>query len=473
MNQAQLVVMRLQAHALGRAVPTRGSFELGLDPVQAVGVATIKIVTEEQVQALAFGDFAGPPQVIARIDPMGRDASDLEPFAEWLIVTFARAQETDEVPRIWLPHSQTLETLDVLGHRYERNRSASEMLRKMGAILRIIAREQRHRGQQSVAVASKLLLDHVATGQSPAEDGHLGALLAWIEPPLGSSPTELAARRAIEPAGGVLANHPARRDDDRIELLRRDWKKANGPRRAALEAEIEAILGRAVLDEWTLLVDARRAFWGLGLESGALDECIEESKRRVFRALEVGAIVPRNAVPRIREMLALEHSQELIEDARLLSDPVLRAQARRKGRVLYGRIALVQQTTPGQRPCIVTVASPQRDLRFRRDESIAAIGTKIVAKVVDIAFDEPSGGSIVRLAVTSGVRSERARLVVGREFEWMRHSGFPYVKKRAALDGLQTPWMFDAGALVPVLTPARALAPDLIGVAQRHLGKTS
>lgn len=469
MNEAQRLVRRLHAYALGRAVPTRGAYELSPDPTVTVGITTIKIVTEEHVQALAFGDFDGPPQVICRIDPLGRDASDMEPFADWLIEKFDRAQGLDEMPRVWLPHAQTLETLDVLGHRYERNASASNSLRRMGSICRIIAREHRHEGQQVAAIASSVLLDHVATGQSPGEDAHLGALLAWVTPPATGTAAELAARRAIEPAGGVLANHPGRRDDERIELLRREWKRSKGARRVTLERQIREVLERAAIDEWRLLTQARDAFWGLGLKMGAVGECVAASKSRVLFALDRGAIVPRNAVPRIREMMALENSQDLIEEARLTADPVLRADARRRGRALLGRIALVEQAMPGRNPCVLTVSTAQRDLRFRRDDEIGAVGTKVVGKILGIEYDDDTGGSLVRILLQKGVRDERAILVVGSELEWLRHSGFPLLKRLDAIRGLTTPWMLAAEGVAPSLPVGRRLGTDLIALAQRHL----
>lgn len=471
MNEAQRLVRRLEAHAAGRAVPIRGAFELSPDPLVTIGIATIKIVTEEHVQALAFGDFDGAPRVIGRIDPLGRDASDLEPFAEWLNEKFECAKRLDESVRVWLPHAQTLETLDVLGHRYERNTSASDALRRMGTLCRIISREYRHQGQQVVAIAGALLLDHVATGQSPAEDAHLGALLAWLDPPVEGSAAELAARRAIEPASGVLANHPARRDDERVEMLRHEWKKSSSARRASLEVAIRKVLERAALDEWSLLTNARAAFWGLDLKAGSLSACAAASKARLMYALGVGAVVPRNAVPRIREMIALEDSQEIMEDARLIADPVLRASARRKGRVLSGRIARVEQSAPGRNPCTLTVATAQRDLRFRRDDEISAIGTKIVGKLLDVVYDERTGGSFVRVLVKSGVRDERATLVVGSELEWIRHNGFPLLMKLKALGGLTAPWMLSEEGVAPHLPATPSSGPDLIAVAERHLGR--
>jgi hypothetical protein len=125
----------------------------------------------------------------------------------------------------------------------------------MGAQCRVIADEATYAGQQIVAVASDLLLEHVATGQSVVEDQHLGAQLAWVTPRAGADPVAEAARRALLPAAAML-----RRDvDDRVEDLRR-LGKGSGVRAAAARAEIEHLLREGAIDEWDLLVEARRAF---------------------------------------------------------------------------------------------------------------------------------------------------------------------------------------------------------------------
>lgn len=472
MNERQLLTRRLQAHLAGRAVPIRSARELCADPPVVFGVATIKIVTEEHVQAVAFGDFRAPPRILARIDPMDRDASDLESFAEFLNEQFDRARRDGVLPRVWLPHTGTLETLDVLGHRYERNETASQCLRVMGRQCRIIAREHRHEGQQVVAVASNVLSTHVATGQSPTDDAHLGRLLAWVNPPAGYSAREAAALRTLHPASGVLPNYPGRRDDARIEGLRRARKRAAGAAREAVEREIRTILESAAREEWALLVEAREAFWSLPMADGALDECVAASKSRVFYALDRGPVVPRGPLPRVRELVKLADSQSLAETARLTGDAALRADAARKGRVLDGTVVAVEQPRPGRKPCVLTIATPQRDLRFRQDDRVRPLGANIVGRVRSVDYDRDTGGSRARVEVEIGVQKERALLAAGYQAQWIRSDGFPLERKLAQLKDLTTPWMLDDTAPKPPALPPRHVGTDLVAVAERHFGGT-
>ncbi len=65
-------------------------------------------------------------------------------------------------------------------------------------------------GSSLLLAATDLLNRHWATGQSTLEDQHLGALLAWIDPPAGESGAEAALRAELErDGGGQLVCPPA------------------------------------------------------------------------------------------------------------------------------------------------------------------------------------------------------------------------------------------------------------------------
>ena len=57
---------RILARSLNTAVPIRTASSMSYDPTVSVGIATIKIVTEEQIQALAFGPLNATPTLILR-----------------------------------------------------------------------------------------------------------------------------------------------------------------------------------------------------------------------------------------------------------------------------------------------------------------------------------------------------------------------------------------------------------------------
>lgn len=123
---------RVLARTGRRALAVRTSSSLSHDPDVTIGIATIKIVTEEQIQAIAYGPIGAEPTAIVRLNPIGRDVTDLLPFARFLEDAVQRAVATNSPVRVWLPHAVTLEALDVLGHRYWRNQNAPAEIVRMG-----------------------------------------------------------------------------------------------------------------------------------------------------------------------------------------------------------------------------------------------------------------------------------------------------------------------------------------------------
>ena len=249
---------RTFARARGRAVPVRPTSNIDLDLEPGFAITAMRVVSEQRPQAIAFGLAGQPPSVTVAWNPLGRDAAFLEPFADALNHYMMSRVENDTTPRIWLANDATLELLDVLGHRYERNSQASPNLRRMGQQCRQLALEATIEGQQVVVVATRLLQTHFVTGQSAVEDGHLGALVAWIQPPPGSDPSTLADELALYPVAAMLR----RDEDDRAEALRRQAKRGDRTSRDALED----LLATAALREWVVLMDARTAFLAHGFQ---------------------------------------------------------------------------------------------------------------------------------------------------------------------------------------------------------------
>ena len=213
MSKLTDTLQRMMARVENRAIAIRGGPSFAMDPDQTIGIATIKIVTEEQVQAIAYGPLDAPPAIIVRRNPLSRDVSDLMPFATYLRDWADRVSLAGGEGRVWTPHADAIDTIDILGHRYGYNDKAPEAVRRMGQVCRILAHEARFPGQQVVADAKQLLSEHAITGLSPAEEGHLGALLVWHDQ---SFPDKLqASRDAIRiPASGVLVNSPDIPDDE-------------------------------------------------------------------------------------------------------------------------------------------------------------------------------------------------------------------------------------------------------------------
>src|SRR5690348_12262748 len=98
-------VLRIVAHQEKRAVPSRETFGLTPDPSRVFGIAPIRVVSEQRVQALAFGVFGAKPQVVTTWNPLARDSAYLEPFAAALDDYLLTCIDEDVLPRVWLPHT--------------------------------------------------------------------------------------------------------------------------------------------------------------------------------------------------------------------------------------------------------------------------------------------------------------------------------------------------------------------------------
>ena len=462
MNTFDEALHRVLARQQRRAVPIRLSRELSDDPAITIGIATIKIVTEEQIQAIAFGPIDHPPNIIVRLDPIGRDVTDILAFADFLNTTIDRAGAGNDQMRVWIPHGITLEALDILGHRYWRNQTAPDAVTRMGEICRIIAREAEMPGQQLVADTAKLLQSHVVTGMAPIEEGHLGALLAWLDPAI-DDPLTVGRERIRIPASGVLPNTPDRPIDDRVDRLRRDAKSSTGARRATIEAEIGRLLRDAVMREWTLMVEGRRAFQNLDLPESALDDLKKDSANRVANGLTRGFFPARAPDRLVAELGEIEAGMEKVDLASLAGDAMVREQASRAGAVVRSVVSAVHQAKPNFKPCNIEVDSDQNVIRFRSDDKVRVLGTNVTG-IVRRLSSTPDGGTRLHIEIEDGVRT-RTVLTAGARFELIKEP-YAFVNHKALTETRnRQPWMF-YGTAAPVLPLGHSTGASAIDVAR-------
>jgi hypothetical protein len=459
MSELADTVARAVALEVGAPVATRRTYALARDPSPVFGIAPIRVVSEQRVQAVAFGDLDSRPQLVTIWNPLSRDTGELEPFAASLHAYVADALAAERIPRIWLPHGAALEILDVLGHRYRTNQQASATMRRLGSYCRAFAEEAQYAGQQAVAIAAALLATHVVTGQSAIEDRHLGALLAWFESRPGSDPLAESRRRAMIPAAAMLD----RNADDQVEALRMIAKKG-GPAGAAARRQVELLLQVGAMREWDLLRRGRQAYWGLGLEFGRTTRLAASSRERLAFSLEHALNPPSRAHSLGRLLDSYEHAREVSEHAELLSDETARARARGRGRVLATRVIRVDQTTRGRRPCTLEVRTAQQVLRVRRGTRLQSVDGSLDARVMSVA-DGRAGHTVIELRLERGFRSVPG---VGAEIEWldvvpfggMRHKNLVYsIMQRA-----DHPAVY--GEVLPAERPRQIAAANLLGLAE-------
>ena len=467
MNSTTEAVARMLAYADGTSLPVTDATVFTTDTTDVLAITFVKMVSENVAQAVAFGHPDRPPRVLVRWNPLSRESGDLEPLAAAVHAHIAGALDANRCPRVWLPHESALEMIDLLGRRYRRNPAASAALQQMGVELRALSSEAGIDGQQAVAVAGRLLREHYVTGQAAAKDGHLGALLHWIESPAGSDGAAVAAAAdelALVPASNVLE----RRDDDRAEDLRRRAKAAGGGGPA--HAELVRLLHDAALREWALLRRARNAWRGarLPILPGAAD-LLDDSRDRLAFDIRVGA-PSRSRGPALASALEVRSAARAkVEHLRLAGDARVRRQASVTGHCVRATVTAVDQPRPNFNPCDLALVTDQPVVRLRRGSHIALVGSKVTATVTDLD-EAPGGGWLIRARVTGAVRSRPGR---GSAGEWIP-AGPPDLevpKGRAAQSMRAAGHPLVTGDPLPAGSP-RPMPADLLAAAEALRGRS-
>ncbi|WP_225822805.1 hypothetical protein [Streptomyces naphthomycinicus] len=262
----------------------------------------------------------------------------------------------------------------------------------------LLGRWLTHYGERARVPGSSLLLALTdvlsrqwATGQSGLEDQHLGALLAWIDPPRGTTGAE-AARRAelARDAAGQLLCPPAGPATDPAfdnKLLAPAIERYDRARTALAAAEdpLEAddrlaALTAAERDVRDLVESRTRPTWdavwqGLdllrALPAGAHVEGRWTRDRWSFtghrdRVLSGEPPQPRrdDAVTAANKLATREREQARLEAQEALDDPLVMAERRLAGEAFAGEVTdVVPAYTEGRRPSprpLVTVRTADR-----------------------------------------------------------------------------------------------------------------
>lgn len=410
-----LIVGRLCARERGHAVPVRSTYSVAPDPSETFGVAFIRVAAEERVQAVAYGLMGAQPSVITICNPLARGAHELEPFASALNDYLTKCDEWGELSRVWLAHPAALAVLDLLGHRYQSNRHVTESLRAMGRQCRALCEEATFPGQQVVAVASTLLMEHVVTGQSAVEDQHLRALLAWVDPPPEVDPITESQRRALVPAASLL-NKEA---DEEVERLRRFARQCEGSSEVeGIHGRICALLEEGVMREWSLLDEARAAFWKLGLKPAPLRRTLQltgESHEHLRYFLRYGANLPSRPHSLSLRLDTYEYAAALIEERDTSADERVRERLRGTGRVVTIRVEAIDQPNAGRHPCTLTLTTDQPVRRIRPGTKLKSIDDQILGRIIGQTESEYAGRHRIVFRLMKGVRKGRPH--VGQELE--------------------------------------------------------
>jgi hypothetical protein len=295
-----------------------------------------------------------------------------------------------DAPQLLVPSAAGVEFVRLLGRSMRFRRTAEQdpdSPYPVPARVPLLGRWLTHYGERSRVPGSSLLLSltellsrHWATGQSHLEDQHLGALLAWIDPPDGESGADAALRAELERGpDGLLLCPPAGPATDPVcdnrllapAMARYDAARTAGDPRAAAraEAEIRELIASQLRPTWEALwhgVDLLRT-----LPPGARvadrwkrDRWSYTGHRDRVRAGEPPQPKRDDAVTAAQKLAARETAQAQLDAQEALDDPLVMAERRLAGEAFAGEVTEVvmaysEAKVPRPRP-LVTVRTDDR-----------------------------------------------------------------------------------------------------------------
>ncbi|MFF0887345.1 hypothetical protein [Streptomyces sp. NPDC003456] len=343
----------------------------------------------------------------------------------------------------------------------------------------LLGRWLTHFGERARVPGSSLLLAmtdvlgrHWATGQSTLEDQHLGALLAWIDPPVGVTGAEAALRAELErdergqllcpPAGPatdpafdnkLLAPAIERYDRARTALQSAEDGLEADERLGALtaaEREIRALVLSRTRPTWD-------AVWrGLDLlrelPEGAHVEERWTRDRWSFtghrdRVLAGEPPQPRrdDAVTAANKLATREREQARLEAQEALDDPLVMAGRRLSGEAFAGEVTdVVMAYSDGKRPSprpLVTVRTDDRPHLGERTKVHRSLGGKPQSAEC-VAVEEDGAYVVLRILDKMGRGKEPEPGSVPEKGDRVCFTLFEHEQRGGAKlpDPEQTPW---------------------------------
>ncbi|WP_406436266.1 hypothetical protein OHB00_20005 [Streptomyces sp. NBC_00631] len=322
-----------------------------------------------------------------------------------------------DAPQLIVPGRTGIEYVRLLGRSMRFRRTAEQdpqapypappRVPLLGRWLTHFGERARVPGSSLLLAMTDLLSRHWATGQSGIEDQHLGALLAWIDPPEGS--TGAAAARVAElarDADGQLLCPPAGPATDPAfdnKLLAPAFERYDRARTAfaeaadGLQADDRLAILTAAEREIRALVESRtRPTWDAvwrgmdllrGLPEGARVEERWTRDRWSFtghrdRVLAGEPPQPRrdDAVTAANKLATREREQARLDAQEALDDPLVMAGRRLSGEAFAGEVLdVVMAYSEGRRPSprpLVTVRTEDRPQLGERVKAYRSLGGK-------------------------------------------------------------------------------------------------
>ncbi|MFG2137191.1 hypothetical protein [Streptomyces sp. NPDC048650] len=437
---------RMEAVASGRAAPLAtvrhrhlSERPLVLVPLTTAGEAGAPL-------GMLVGTDREKPQLLAVPQPRDRDlrfafladlADSVLPYVDGFAdaVEWEERKETDpetgkripvqvelcaDAPQLIVPSASGIDFVRLLGRSMRFRRTAEqepEAPYPAPPHVPLLGRWFTHFGERSRVPGASLLLSmtgllgrHWATGQSMLEDQHLGALLAWIDPPGGGSGREAAERAETgRDTDGQLLCPPAGPATDPA-FDNRLLSPATARYDAGLlgaEEEIRALVESQLRPTWDAVwqgVDLLR-----GLPPGARvtdrwkrDRWSYTAHRDRVRAGEPPQPRRDDAVTAAQKLASRETAQAQLDAQEALDDPLVMAGRRLAGEALCGTVLHVEMAlSEGKRPMprpLVTLRTADRPQLSEHAKLYRPLpeGKTQTAEFVSYVAGEP-GALVVRL----------------------------------------------------------------------------
>ncbi|MFF4039090.1 hypothetical protein [Streptomyces sp. NPDC001816] len=389
-----------------------------------------------------------------------------------------------DAPQLIVPSRAGLDFVRLLGRSMRFRRTAEqdpETPHPAPPRIPLLGRWLTHYGERARVPGSSLLLAltdvlsrHWATGQSSLEDQHLGALLAWIDPPGGGSGAEAAHRAELaRDAGGQLLCPPAGPatdpafDNKLLAPAIERYDRARGALAAAedaLEADDRLAALTAAEREIRDLVESRTrptwdAVWrGLdllrALPEGAHVEERWTRDRWSFTGHRDRVVAgeppqPRrdDAVTAANKLATREREQARLEAQEALDDPLVMAGRRLAGEAFAGEVTdVVMAYSEGKRPSprpLVTVRTDDRPHLAERAKVYRSLGGKPqAAEFVGYEGSADEGVLVLRIVDKMGRGKEPEPGSVPEKGDTLCFTVFEHEQRGGAKlpDPEETPW---------------------------------
>lgn len=203
--------------------------------------------------ALMWGEGThASPQIVVVPEPRNRELrfARLGRFSTAFLDYLSRC---GDAPQIIVPNTTTAQWLSGIVGRFTRNLRMDvdprppESVPITGKHLAFLGDQLP--GSSLMIAATDVLSDHWQTGQLPAEDLNLGALLGWIDPPVGETAAIAARRGELEPPAGPISD--PNWDAHTLTRLIDEWHEAEDDvSRQLVSAELAEELRQQLAPAW-------------------------------------------------------------------------------------------------------------------------------------------------------------------------------------------------------------------------------